>query len=141
MEFIANILQAVIAVIVAYYIIRRFTGSKDQIFNKKFFKYFIALFIGAIIFELVINWMMAKPEVVTQTVEQLQAEPEIRRTIGKNVGFGYNKNEIKKIKEYPATVWLSLYGRKADIELSVLIDSSANVFEVKEYKVEKLTEK
>jgi len=35
MEFIANVLQAVIGVVIAYYIIRRFTGSKDQIFNKK----------------------------------------------------------------------------------------------------------
>ena len=141
MEYIGNILQVIIGVIVVYYIIRRFTGSKDQIFNKKFFKYFIALFIGAVIFELAIDWMWAKPEVVTQTLEQLQADPEIRRTIGKSTGYGYNENEIKEIKEYPATVLFTLYGSKADVELSVLIDSSANVFEVKEYKVEKLTEK
>ncbi|GEO03116.1 hypothetical protein AAE02nite_07800 [Adhaeribacter aerolatus] len=141
MEFIGSVLQVIIGVVVVYYIIRRFTGSKDQIFNKKFFKYFIALLVAAIVFELAIDWMMAKPEVVTQTVEQLQADPEIRRTIGKSTGFGYNQNEISKIEKYPATVQFSLYGSKADVELSVLIDSSANVFEVKEYKVEKLTEK
>ena len=141
MEFIANVLQAVIGVVIAYYIIRRFTGSKDQIFNKKFFKYFIALFAGAVVFEIIINYVMAEPELVTQTVEQLQASPEIKRAIGKQQGYGYNKNEIKEIKEYPATVDFSLYGSKADMELTVLIDSSANVFEVKDYKVEKVTEK
>jgi hypothetical protein len=140
-EFIANVLQVVIGVLIAYYIIRRFTGSKNQIFNKTFFKYFIALFGGAIIFEIITKYVMAEPEIVTQTIEQLQLNPEIKRTIGKYQGYGYNKNEIREINEYPATVDFSLYGSKADIELSVLVDSSSNLFEVKEYKVEKLTEK
>lgn len=141
MEFIANVLQVVIGIIIAYYIIRRFTGSKDQFFSKKFFKYLIALFVGAVVFQVIISYIMAEPELVTQTVEQLKANPEIKKAIGKQQGYGYNKNEIKEIKEYPATLDFSLYGSKADMELTVLVDSSANVFEVKEYKVEKLTEK
>lgn len=141
MEFIANVLQVVIGIIIAYYIIRRLTGSKDQFFNKKFFKYLIVLFVGAVLFQVIVNYLMAEPELVTQTVEQLKADPEIKKAIGKQQGYGYNKNELKGIKEYPATFDFSLYGSKADMELTVLVDSSANVFEVKEYKVEKLTEK
>lgn len=101
----------------------------------------VALFVGAVAFTAIGMLLMSEPELVTQTVEQLQANPGIQRTIGEQNGYGYNKYEIKEIKQYPATVDISLYGSKADMELTVLIDSSANVFKVKEYKVEKVTEK
>ena len=141
MDFIVNILQVAIGIVVAYFIIKRLAGSKDKNFTTRFFKYLIALFAGAVAFSMIGMLLTDKPELVTQVVEQLQANPEIKRIIGKQQGYGYNENEIREIKEYPATVNLSLYGSMADMELSVLIDSSANVFEVKEYKVEKLTEK
>lgn len=141
MNFIVNILQVVIGIIIAYFIIRRLTGSKDKNLSNKFFKYLIALFAGTVAFTAIGMLLMSEPELVTQAVEQLQANPEIKRAIGKHEGYGYNKNEIKEIKKYPATIDLSLYGSKADMELTVLIDSSANVFEVKEYKIGKLTQK
>jgi hypothetical protein len=141
MDFILNILQVVIGIIVAYFIIRRFAGSKEQNLINKFFKYLVALFVGAVAFTAIWMLFMSEPYLVSQTLEQLQANPEIQRTIGKQQGYGYNKNEIKEIKQYPATVNFSLYGSKADMELTVLIDSSANAFEVKKYEVEKVTEK
>lgn len=141
MDFILNILQVVIGIVVAYLIIRRFAGSKEQNLLNKFFKYLVTLFVGAVAFTAIGMLFMSEPDLVSQTVEQLQANPEIQSAIGKQQGYGYNKNEIKEIKQYPATVDFSLYGSKADMELTVLIDSSANAFEVKEYKVEKVTEK
>lgn len=141
MDFIVNILQVVIGIIIAYFIIRRLAGSKDKNLFNKFFKYLVALFVGAVAFTGIGMLLMSEPDLVTQTVEQLQANPEIKKAIGEQQGYGYNKNEIKEIKEYPATVDFSLYGSKADLELTILIDSSANVFEVKEYKVEKVTAK
>ena len=141
MEFIPEILYAVIAILIAYFIVRRLTDKKDKKFNSKFFKYLIALFVGAIGFEIIINWTNSKPEIVTQTIEQLQANPEIRRTIGIYEGFGYNKNEIKEIKELPARIAFTLYGSEAEINLSVLVDSSANVFEIKNFKIDSLIKK
>ncbi|MDF9801421.1 preprotein translocase subunit YajC [Catalinimonas alkaloidigena] len=141
MEFIPEILYTVIAILIAYFIVRRLTDKEDKNFNSKFFKYLIVLFMGAIGFELIIRWTTSKPEIVTQTIEQLQANPEIRRTIGTYEGFGYNKNEIEEIKELPARIAFTLYGSEAEINLSVLIDSSANVFEIKDYKIDSLIKK
>lgn len=141
MDFIINILQVVIGIVIAYFIFRQLAGNKDKNFFNKFFKYLVALFVGAVAFTAVGMLLMIEPKLVTQAVEQLQANPNIKKVIGKQQGYGYNKNEIVKIKEYPATVGFSLYGSKADVELTVLIDSSANVYEVKDYNVEKVTEK
>ena len=141
MEFIERILYTAIGVLVAYFIISRWTGKSGKEFNSKFFKYFGVLFILAVGFELLINWISSEPEVVTQTVEQLKVDPEIKREIGSFVGYGYNKNVIKDIKEFPATIDFTLFGSEADIHLSVLVDSSANIFEVKEYKVDTLIKK
>jgi len=139
MEFVTKILYTVIAILIAYYIISR--GTDQKRFNKKFFRYFIALLIVAIGFELMIRWTTSKPEMIPQTIEQLRANPEIRRAIGNYEGFGYNKNELNQIKKLPSQMGFKLYGSEGEISLSVLIDSSDQVFEVKEYKIDTLMKK
>ena len=139
MESIGRILYTAIGVLIAYFIISRWTGKRVKDFNSKFFKYSFVLFIVAVGFDLLVSWINSEPEIVTQTVEQLKVDPEIKRKIGSFKGYGYNKNEIKSIKELPAKIDFTLFGSEADIHLSVLVDSSANIFEVKEYKVEDLT--
>lgn len=141
MEFIERILFSVIGVLVAYFIISRWTGKTIKDFNSKFFKYLLVLFIITVGFGLLVNWISSEPEIVTQTVEQLKVDPEINRKIGSFKGYGYNKNEIKRIKGLPAYIDFTLFGTEAEIHLSVLVDSSANVFEVKEYKVEGLAKR
>ena len=73
-----------------------------------------------------------------QTVEQLKVNPEIKSEIGSFVGYGFNKNEIERIKEFPVTIDFTISGSDAEIHLSVLVDSSANIFEIKEYRVDTL---
>jgi hypothetical protein len=131
-----NILYLIAAILLAYYIIRRLTGKSGKEFNRKFFKYFIILMGLAIGFEILINWMQSTPPIVAQTVEQLKVDPKIRREIGDYNGFGYNKNDIKNLNKLPANLNLTLYGNKGEIQLSVLVDSLADIYEVKDYKVD-----
>ena len=138
MEIIGRILYTAIGILIAYFIISRWTGKRVKDFNSKFFKYSLVLFVVAVGFNLLISWISSEPEIVTQTVEQLKVDPEIKRKIGSFKGYGYNKNEIKNIKELPANIDFTLFGSEAEIHLSVLVDSSANIFEVKEYKLEGL---
>lgn len=136
MDALGNLLYLTAAILLAYYIIRRLTGKSEKDFNRKFFKYFLILLILAIGFDFFIKWMQSTPEIITQTVEQLKVDPEIRREIGNYNGFGYNKNEIKNLEQLPAHFNLTLYGNKGEIQLSVLVDSLASIFEVKEYEVD-----
>jgi hypothetical protein len=138
MRFIERILYSAIGVLVAYFIISRWTGKRVNDFNSKFFYYSLVLLIVTVGFGLLVNWTSSEPEIITQTVEQLKVDPEIKRKIGSFKGYGYNQNEIKSIKELPANIDFTLFGSDAEIHLSVLVDSSANIFEVKEYKVEDL---
>lgn len=138
MEILGKILYTAIGILIAYFIISRWTGKRVKDFNSKFFKYSLVLFIVAVGFNLLISWISSEPEIVTQTVEQLKVDPEIKRKIGSFKGYGYNKNEIKNIKKLPANIDFTLFGSEAEIHLSVMVDSSANIFEVKEYKVDNL---
>ncbi|UCS91961.1 hypothetical protein KZP23_14660 [Echinicola marina] len=99
------------------------------------------LLIVAIGFDLVARLAISKPEIISQTVEQLRANPEIKRAIGSYVGFGYNEIELSQIKELPAHMAFTMYGNEAEISLSVLIDSSEQVFEIKEYRIDSLIKK
>ncbi|WP_425638471.1 hypothetical protein ACPUEN_03410 [Algoriphagus yeomjeoni] len=138
MEFIEKILYTAVGVFVAYFIIRQWSGKSEKKFDMMFFKYFAILLILAFGSELLVNWISLEPEVVTQTIEQLKVNPKIKKEIGSFIGYGYNKNEITKIKEFPTSINFTLFGSTAKIHLSVLVDSSANIFEVKEYKVDTL---
>jgi hypothetical protein len=97
--------------------------------------------IFAIGFELLIARIDPEPEIVTQTVEQLKVDAEIRRRLGSFVGYGYNKNEITAVSQLPATIDFTIFGSEAELRLSVLVDSSARVFEVKEYKIDSVLQK
>ncbi|RAI94034.1 hypothetical protein [Algoriphagus yeomjeoni] len=138
MEFIEKILYTAVGVFVAYFIIRQWSGKSGKKFDTTFFKYFAILLILAFGSELLVSWISSEPKIVTQTIEQLKVNPKIKREIGSFIGYGYNKNEIIGIKEFPTSIDFTLFGSEAEIHLSVLVDSSANIFEVKEYKVDTL---
>jgi len=138
MEFITNILQVVIGLLIFYFIVNRITGRSGKGFNKKLLKYILILFSAAVEMNLVVTFLSAQPDVITQTIEQLKANPEIKRTIGKQTGYTFNSHHIDSIRQYPAVINVTLHGTKADVDLSVIVDSSANIFEVKGYKVEQL---
>jgi hypothetical protein len=140
MEFITNILQVIIGLLIFYFIANRITGRSGKDFNKKLLKYLLILFSAAVAMNLVITFLNVQPDVVTQTIEQLKANPEIKRTIGKQTGYTFNSRHIDSIRQYPAVINITLHGTKAEVDLSVIVDSSANIFEVKEYKIEQLIE-
>ncbi|MBJ6119860.1 hypothetical protein JAO76_16760 [Pontibacter sp. BT310] len=140
MEFITNILQVIIGLLIFYFIANRISGRSGKDFNKKLLKYLLILFSAAVAMNLVITFLNVQPDVVTQTIEQLKANPEIKRTIGKQTGYTFNSRHIDSIRQYPAVINITLHGTKAEVDLSVIVDSSANIFEVKEYKIEQLIE-
>ncbi|KAA3440480.1 hypothetical protein [Rufibacter hautae] len=141
MQFAINILQTVVGVIIAYFILRKLTGNKDQLFRAKFFKYLLGLFLFVFALTALGTYLIASPEIVEQAVEQLKQKPEIQTSIGEYTGYGYNTHKIEQIHEFPSLVELSLSGSKADVKLSVLIDSTSSGFEVKEYQILDLEEK
>ncbi|MGE0931782.1 hypothetical protein [Peijinzhouia sedimentorum] len=138
MEIIGKILYTTAGILIAYFIISRWTGKRVKDFNSKFFKYSLIFLIVAFGFNLLISWISSEPEIVIQTVEQLKVNPEIKRKIGSFKGYRYNKNEIESIKELPANIDFTLFGSEGEIHLSVMVDSSSNIFEVKKYAVDNL---
>ncbi len=138
MEIIGKILYTTVGILIAYFIISRWTGKGEKDFNFKFFKYTLVLLILAVGFDLLISWISSDPEIVIETVEQLKVDPEIKRRIGAFKGYRYNKNEIESIKELPTNIDFTLFGSEGEIHLSVMVDSSLNIFEVKKYEVDNL---